>query len=145
MDLLNIEPPTVVAGVPQMPVHGTSLATALTDPNAATARTTQYFEMLGHRGIWHRGWKAVTRRGCGMLDDGGLYHLDEDFSECSDLAADEPKRLKEMVDLWWAEAERNGVLPLDDRGAACCFGPRCGRDCRPRGGASFTILPSHTS
>ena len=124
MDLLNIEPPSVVAGVPQMPVHGTSLAPALTDPNAATARTTQYFEMLGHRGIWHRGWKAVTHHESGTpFDDDKweLYHLDEDFSECNDLAAAEPKRLKEMVDLWWAEAERNGVLPLDDRGAAMLF------------------------
>jgi arylsulfatase len=80
--------------------------------------------MLGHRGIWHRGWKAVTHHESGIpFDDDKweLYHLDEDFSECSDLAADEPKRLKEMVDLWWAEAERNGVLPLDDRGAAMLF------------------------
>src|SRR5277367_5161165 len=124
MDLLNIEPPSVVAGVPQMPVHGTSLAPALTDPNAATARTTQYFEMLGHRGIWHRGWKAVTHHESGTPfeeDNWELYHLDEDFSECIDLAAAEPKRLKEMEDLWWAEAERNGVLPLDDRGAALLF------------------------
>ena len=75
--------------------------------------------MLGHRGIWQRGWKAVTHhdRGTPFDDDKWeLYHLDEDFSEYDDLAAAEPKRLKEMVDLWWAEAERNGVLPLDDRG-----------------------------
>jgi arylsulfatase A-like enzyme len=124
MDLLNIEPPTEVAGVPQMPVHGVSLAPALTDPNAATARNTQYFEMLGHRGIWHRGWKAVTHHESGTpFDDDKweLYHLDQDFSECNDLAAAEPKRLKEMVDLWWAEAEQHGVLPLDDRGAAMLF------------------------
>ncbi|MGC2274814.1 MAG: hypothetical protein WA571_02265, partial [Candidatus Binatus sp.] len=99
-------------------------APALTDPDAATARTTQYFEMLGHRGIWHRGWKAVTHHDSGTPfdeDKWELYHLDQDFSECDDLAAAEPKRLKEMVELWWAEAERHGVLPLDDRGAAMLF------------------------
>ncbi len=124
MDLLNIEPPSVVAGVPQMPVHGASLAPALTDPNAATARTTQYFEMLGHRGIWRRGWKAVTHHAAGTPfdeDKWELYHLDEDFSECNDLAAAEPARLKEMMDLWWEEAQRHGVLPLDDRGPEMLF------------------------
>ncbi len=124
LDLLHIESPQTVAGVPQMPIHGTSLAPALTDPDAATSRSTQYFEMLGHRGIWHRGWKAVTHHSPRVSFDDDrweLYHLDEDFSECNDLAEAEPKRLKEMVELWWSEAERNGVLPLDDRGAALMF------------------------
>ncbi|MFI5351411.1 MAG: sulfatase-like hydrolase/transferase [Candidatus Binatales bacterium] len=124
MDLLHIEPPEIVAGVPQMPIHGTSLAAALADPNATTSRATQYFEMLGHRGIWHRGWKAVTHHAPGTpFDDDRweLYNLDEDFSECVDLAESEPKHLKEMVELWWSEAERHGVLPLDDRGAALLF------------------------
>ena len=69
------------------------------------------------------GWKAVTHHEPGMpFDDDKweLYHLDEDFSEHDDLAAGEPARLKEMVDLWWAEAERHGVLPLDDRGPIAC-------------------------
>jgi arylsulfatase A-like enzyme len=124
LDLLGIAAPAVVAGVPQMPIHGSSLAPALGDPSAATSRATQYFEMLGHRGIWHRGWKAVTHHESGKpFDDDRweLYNLDEDFSECADLAEAEPARLREMVDMWWAEAERNGVLPLDDRGAALLF------------------------
>ncbi len=124
LELLHIEAPQVVAGVPQMPIHGASLAAALTDPNAATSRSTQYFEMLGHRGIWQRGWKAVTHHepGASFDDDRWeLYHLDEDFSECNDLAQAQPHRLKEMTELWWAEAERHGVLPLDDRGAALLF------------------------
>lgn len=118
LDLLHIESPQVVAGVTQMPIHGTSLAPVLTDPDAATGRSTQYFEMLGHRGIWHNGWKAVTHHQTGIAFDDDrweLYHLDEDFSECVDLAESERPRLKEMIDLWWAEAERHGVLPLDDR------------------------------
>jgi N-sulphoglucosamine sulphohydrolase, C-terminal len=124
LDLLGIAPPTVVAGVPQMPIHGASLAPALSDAGAATSRATQYFEMLGHRGIWHRGWKAVTHHESGKPfgdDRWELYNLDEDFSEYVDLADQEPARLREMVEMWWAEAERNGVLPLDDRGAALLF------------------------
>ncbi len=124
LDLLHIESPQTVAGVAQMPIHGTSLAPALTDPDAATSRSTQYLEMLGHRGIWHRGWKAVTHHTPRVSFDDDrweLYNLNEDFSECNDLAAAEPKRLKEMVELWWSEAERNGVLPLDDRSAALMF------------------------
>jgi arylsulfatase A-like enzyme len=124
MDLVGIEPPAVVGGVQQMPIHGTSLAPALTDSGAATARATQYFEMGGHRGIWHKGWKAVTHHRSGVPfddDQWELYHLDEDFSECIDLAQAEPARLKEMIDLWWTEAERHGVLPLDDRMAVALF------------------------
>ncbi len=81
--------------------------------------TTQYFEMFTHRAIWHDGWKAVSfhRRGnTHDQDSWELYHLDDDFSECNDLAARSPKRLQEMISLWWAEARRFGVLPLDDRG-----------------------------
>lgn len=124
MDLVGIKPPEVVAGVPQMPIHGVSLAPALTDPNAPTSRDTQYFEQGGHRGIWHKGWKAVTHHKSGVPfddDQWELYHLDEDFSECIDLAKDQPARLKEMIDLWWSEAERHGVLPLDDRTVSLLF------------------------
>jgi arylsulfatase len=74
--------------------------------------------MLGNRGIWHDGWKAVAyhRPGTDFEDDRWeLYHLAEDFSECHDLAAAEPDRLRRLVELWWAEAGRYRVLPLDDR------------------------------
>jgi arylsulfatase A-like enzyme len=143
LDLLNIEPPSIVAGVAQMPMHGTSLAAALADPDAATSRATQYFEMLGHRGIWHRGWKAVTHHEMGTLfedDRWELYNLEQDFSECVDLAQAEPARLREMVEMWWAEAERNGVLPLDDRGAALLF-RAAQRPGLPTSRLSFTYYP----
>src|SRR5258708_18233117 len=74
--------------------------------------------MFGHRGLWQNGWKAVSYHppGTAFEDDvWELYHLDRDFSETNDLAASEPKRLKRMIDSWWAEAKRNKVLPLDDR------------------------------
>jgi arylsulfatase len=78
----------------------------------------QYFEQMGHRGLWADGWKITTYHEQGKPfddDEWGLFHLDGDFSECHDLAAEEPDRLRELIDLWWAEAGRHGVLPLDDR------------------------------
>jgi arylsulfatase len=124
LEVAGAQAPDVFAGVPQMPVHGASLLPMLLDEHAPLARDTQYFEMLSHRGIWHAGWKAVTRHQPGTpfdQDRWELYHLDSDFSETQDRSAEEPERLKQLVDLWWREAERNGVLPLDDRGAAQLF------------------------
>jgi len=117
-ELLGITPPERHRGVDQLPVTGTSFAYALDRPDAPTAKAVQYFEMLGHRGLWLDGWKAVTRHqpGTAFSDDTWeLYDLTADRSECHDLAAAEPDRLARMVERWWAEAERHGVLPLDDR------------------------------
>jgi arylsulfatase len=124
LEIVGAQAPEVYAGVPQMPVHGKSLVAALKDENAPVVRDTQYFEMLGHRGIWHAGWKAVTRHTPGTPfdeDKWELYHLESDFSESVDRSDEEPDRVKQLVDLWWHEAEKNGVLPLDDRGAAMLF------------------------
>ncbi len=119
LEAAGIAMPAEVGGVPQIPLHGASLLPTLADPAAPRARDTQYFEMLGHRGIWKDGWKAVTHHGSGVPfedDRWELYCLDADMSECHDLAETEPERLKAMIDLWWAEAETYGVAPLDDRG-----------------------------
>ena len=120
LDIVGVAPPETVNGHAQMPIHGTSLA--YTFPAAAkdekTRKQSQYFEMFGHRGIWADGWKAVAYHEPETpfeQDRWELYHLDKDFSECRDLAADKPEKLREMIELWWAEAGRNGVLPLDDR------------------------------
>ncbi len=124
LDIVGIETPSVVAGVPQMPVHGVSLKAAIADPEATIARGSQFFEMLGHRGIWQDGWKAVTRHEQGKPFDEDrweLYNLAEDFSEANDLAASEPERLKALIDLWWTEAEAQGALPLDDRNGLALF------------------------
>lgn len=122
--LTGTEAPATLAGVEQMPLHGASLADTLSSPQNRPTRSVQYFEMLGHRGIWHDGWKAVTRHQSGTSwddDKWELYHLDEDFSETNDLAEQEPERLEQMIALWWEEAERYGVLPLDDRPAFQTF------------------------
>jgi arylsulfatase len=80
--------------------------------------------MLGHRGIVLGGWKAVTHHTPGAPFDEDrweLYRLGEDFSECEDLAQAHPEKLEAMVEAWWAEADRHGVLPLDDRNALQLF------------------------
>ena len=119
LDLVGVAAPHVHQGVPQLPIHGVSLRYSFADAAAPTRRATQYFEMFTHRALWHEGWKAVSfhRRGNTYDEDvWELYNLDQDFSECNDLAAKHPERLQRMIGLWWAEAGRFGVLPLDDRG-----------------------------
>ena len=120
-DVCGIEPPDRYRGVDQQPIHGTSMA-YLFDAAAADAssvpsrRTTQYFEMFGHRAIWSDGWKAVCYHPPGTPldeDDWELYHLDADFSECDDLAASEPERLAQLIDRFWSEADTYGVLPIE--------------------------------
>lgn len=118
LEACGVAAPPVVGGVAQLPLHGTSLAYTFDEPLAPTCRGPQYFELMGNRGIWADGWKAVTRHfeGDDFGDDAWeLYCLDNDFSESLDLAARHPEKLQELVDLWWTEAERNQVLPLDDR------------------------------
>ena len=122
LELLKLEPPAVVQGVAQMPIEGESFAASLHDAAAPPRRQPQYFEMFGHRGLWHDGWKAVAFHPSGTpFDDDRweLYHLGRDFAEVHDLAAAEPAKLQSLIALWWAEAEAHQVLPLDDR-----FGPR---------------------
>ena len=118
LDVAGVEPKGKISGVEQMPYHGISIRYSFDDETAASTRTAQYFEMIGHRAIWQNGWKALTlhTKG-GPFDDDPWqpYHLAEDFSECEDLAAHEPERLAELVALWWREAERYDVFPLDDR------------------------------
>lgn len=130
LELAGIEAPATVDHVPQTRLDGVSFAYLL-GPEGAEApgrHHTQHFEMLGSRALYHRGWKAVTFKSVGPLYDDGLdpnapfdedvwelYHVAEDPSETNDLAAEHPDRVADMVDLWWQEAERNDVLPLDNR------------------------------
>lgn len=121
LDVCGIDPPATIAGVEQTRIHGVSFAATFTDPDAAEARTTQYFEMLGCQAIYHEGWKAVTYHPIQDAEPGldkvawELYHVAVDASECHDLAADHPEKVDELIALWWAEAERYGALPLDNR------------------------------
>jgi arylsulfatase len=118
LELAGVTAPEAFRGIPQIPVQGESLAYTFDAPEAPTRKTSQYFEMYGHRSIWHDGWKAVTNHARGddfEAERWELYHLDSDFNEMRDLAATHPEKLAEMRERWWAEAGRYDVLPLDDR------------------------------
>ena len=123
LEALGIEPPAAVNGVAQRPIEGVSFAHTFEDAAAPTRKTAQYYEMIGSRAIWHDGWKAVTEQeqGVELTDEilarhrWELYHVAEDFSECEDLAARHPEKLRELIERWWVEAGKHNVLPLDAR------------------------------
>lgn len=118
LEAVGLEAPRVVQGIEQLPVHGTSLGYTFDEPHAKPSPRVQYFELMGNRGLWADGWKAVTFHEKGTdfeADRWELYHLDSDFSESEDLSERNPDKLRELVDLWWEEARRHNVLPLDDR------------------------------
>jgi arylsulfatase A-like enzyme len=118
LELIGVDAPKVIAGCAQTPLEGESFARSIVEPDAPSKSSPQYFEMFGHRGLWHRGWKAVAYHPPGTPfenDKWELFHLDRDFSEVDDLSAKEPERLAELIELWWGEAEKRQVLPLDDR------------------------------
>ena len=118
IELLDLEAPTTYQGARQMPVHGTSMAYTFDQPRAPTRKRTQYFETAGHRAIWHEGWKAVAYHDPATefeADQWELYHLDEDFSECQDLAVEHPPKLRELMERWWVAAGLYDILPLDTR------------------------------
>jgi len=106
-------------GIPPEPgMDGASVADHLAEPSIVGGRPTQYWETLGHRAIWHDGYKAVTAhtRGDAYADDiWRLYDTRSDFAEARDLAGERPDVLRQLQQLWWGEAGRNGVFPLDDR------------------------------
>jgi arylsulfatase A-like enzyme len=118
LEAVGVPAPGVVQGIEQLPIHGSSLVYTFDAPLAPAPQRAQYFELMGNRGIWADGWKAVTRhfKGTDFADDcWELYHLESDFSESTDLAQRHPERLAELVALWHQEAGRNDVFPLDDR------------------------------
>ena len=137
LEALGIETPTTIKGVTQSPMEGFSLTSCFSNPAAPSLHLTQYFEMFGHRSLYHDGWRAVcpwpgtsfveSGRRFGdpisydqliQLDAHGweLYNLNEDFAETSNLAASERDRLIAMIGMWYVEAGKYNVLPIDSRG-----------------------------
>jgi arylsulfatase A-like enzyme len=131
LDAAGVAAPAVVDGVAQLSLDGASLRPtfAADGGDAPSPRSTQYFEIIGSRSIVHDGWKATTDHIGHQItvewqhvpgshdfaaDRWALFHLDEDFAEAHDLAAEHPERVAELEALWWHEAGRNQVLPLDD-------------------------------
>ncbi len=123
LDCLGIDAPAQIGGHTQTAFDGVSMRYSFDDPSGLSHRRTQFYSMLGSRGIWHDGWKAVTTHptisGWGHFNDDTweLYHTDTDRAEVHDLADDQPDKLRELVNLWFAEAGANGAFPLDDRSA----------------------------
>jgi arylsulfatase A-like enzyme len=123
LDCLGVAAPDVIKGHVQSRLDGVSMRYSFDDPSVPSARPAQFYSMLGSRAIWHDGWKAVTTHptiaGWGHFNDDAweLYHTDTDRAELHDLAAEHPDKLRELVNLWFAEAGANGAFPLDDRTA----------------------------
>ena len=137
LEVLGIEAPTSIKGVTQSPMEGVSFAHGFDDASAESKRHTQYFEMMGHRSIYHDGWRAVCPWPGPSFTEAGmffgepipaeklteldakhweLYHVDEDFAENYDLAEENRAKLIELISTWYVEAGKYKVMPVDGRG-----------------------------
>jgi arylsulfatase len=132
LDAIGLDAPTHIRGVSQSPLQGFSLASCFDDPKAESLHVTQYFEMFGHRSLYHDGWRAVCPwPGTSFKESGGhfgdpidydklteldahgweLYHIAEDFAETNDLASSEKDRLIAMIGMWYVEAGKYNDAP----------------------------------
>ena len=126
LEVTGIQAPDILNGIPQQPIEGISFAYTFADAKAADRRKEQVFEIVANRGIYQNGWFASSlsfvpwtssREGFDVdKAKWELYNIDQDFTQANDLAATNPQKLRAMQDLWWAEAARNNILPLDWRG-----------------------------
>ncbi len=123
LDVLGVQAPATIKGHVQSSLDGVSMRYSFDAGGASSARSTQFYSMLGSRAIWHEGWKAVTTHptiaGWSNFneDEWELYNTDVDRSELHNLAGEHPEKVRELVNLWFAEAGANGAFPLDDRSA----------------------------
>jgi arylsulfatase A-like enzyme len=125
LEAAGIQAPDSLNGIKQKPIEGVSMVYSFNDAKAPDRRRSQIFELVANRGMYKDGWMAssmaylpwaATRTGYDPEKaKWELYNIDQDFSQANDLAAKNPEKLKSLVDLWWAEAARHDVLPLDWR------------------------------
>jgi arylsulfatase len=138
LEAAGLPQPIAVNGVQQMPIEGVSMLYSFDDAAAAEQHETQYFEMFGNRGIYHKGWTAVTRHKTPWILQGEvvppfdddvweLYDTSKDWSQAHDLSKEMPEKLHELQRLWLIEATRYNVLPLDDNVGARLDSDRAGR------------------
>jgi arylsulfatase A-like enzyme len=137
LDALGLEPPLSIKGVTQSPIEGVSFAHNFDSAKASSNRHTQYFEMMGHRSIYHDGWRAVCPWPGTSFTEAGkpfgtpipaeklteldatsweLYHVEKDWAENHNVAAENRARLIEMIAAWYVEAGKYNVMPVDGRG-----------------------------
>ena len=125
LDVARLPEPSFVHGIQQMPLHGVSMEPSFGDAAAPEVRDTQYFEMFCNRGIYHKGWTAVTRHSTPWLMtetpplDADVWELygPDDWTQAHDLSTEQPEKLSELQTLFLIEAAKYNVLPLDDRRA----------------------------
>ncbi len=125
LEAAGLPEPQFVNGVQQHPIEGVSMMYSFNDPKAAEQRETQYFEMFGNRGIYHKGWTAVTRHKTPWIligektpafddDVWELYDTNTDWTQANDLSKEMPEKLHELQRLWLIEAVKYNVLPMND-------------------------------
>ena len=148
LEACGLPEPKSVNGTPQTPIEGVSMVYTFADPKAGSMHTTQYFEILGNRAIYHDGWLAGTVhrapwefRPRTMLENDiwELYETRSDFSLANDLAANNPGKLRELQDLFMKEAIKYSVLPLDDRTLERMNSTTAGRPDLMAGRTSLTV------
>jgi arylsulfatase A-like enzyme len=145
LEALELEPPTHIKGVSQSPIQGVSFAHVFDNANAPSKHHTQYFEMMGHRSVYHDGWRAVCPWPGPSFAEAGhgfgepisaeklteldakhweLYHIDTDCAENHNVADQFREKLIEMIATWYVEAGKYDVLPVDGRGQTRFADPR---------------------
>jgi arylsulfatase len=150
-EVIRITPPTQLNGTPQKPIEGISFAYTFDDAKAKERHTTQYFELGSNRGLYHDGWMASDlsvipwESTHGEVDPDSqkweLYDTAKDFSQADDVAAKYPQKLRELQDLWWAEAAKHDVLPMDWRVSERFNSELAGRPVLGGDAKSFTYYP----
>jgi arylsulfatase A-like enzyme len=125
LEAANIRAPEMLNGIPQKPIEGISMVYSFNDAKAPDRRKSQIFELVSNRGMYQDGWMASSLAfvpwqpvRTGYDPDKAkweLYNIDQDFSQADDVAAQYPEKLQALKDLWWAEAARENILPLDWR------------------------------
>jgi arylsulfatase A-like enzyme len=150
-EVCGITAPVELNGVRQKPIEGASFAATFQDGDAKGPRDTQYFELGCNRGMYHKGWMASSpsfvpwdpNRAEWDPDKAPweLYDITKDFSQADDLAAQYPEKLRELQDLWWVEAAKYNVLPLDWRGTIRMNAEAMGRPSLTGDRRSFTYYP----
>ncbi len=145
LDALGVEAPDTIKGHTQSRFDGVSMRYSFDDGAAPGQRHTQFFSMLGSRGIWHDGWKAITthptRPGTFQIYDEWAYHGLRDRRDLHNLAGEHPEKVRELVNLWYAEAGANGGFPLDDRSALEIFTSKRPQLSEPR--TRYVYFPNH--